>query len=135
MARKKQYKPDIYASTGNRDTFAMIYHGLITSDAFQSLTCGEKMFYVICKIQSKSRRGLECLYKHGKEEGVQYNTDQDFVFPAEHMKEYGYDRSNGGKYLNALIKKGFIKRKEQNKHRYKVNVYSFTDEWKKDTNL
>ena len=132
MARKKQYKPDIYASAGNRDTFAMIYHDLIISDAFQSLTCAEKLFYVICRVQSRSQKGRECLYKHGIEEGVKYN-EHDFVFPASHMKKYGYDRSNGQKYLKALIDKGFIKRKEQNNHRYKVNVYSFTDGWKQWT--
>lgn len=127
---KKQYKPDLFASVGKGDTFAMIYDGMIKSDAFLSLTCAEKYFYCVCRVQSKSVDGKACLYRHGIEDGVQY-TEHDFVFPAKHMEKYGYDRSNGLKYINSLIDKGFIKCKEKNKHRYKVNVYSFTDGWKK----
>lgn len=126
---KKNYKSDYNASVGKDDKFGMMYDGMAKSEAYQKLKCGEKLFYIICRIQARSKQGTTCLYKHSAENGKNYS-ENDFVFPAEHMELYGYDRSNGGKYLKALVEAGFIEEKENNKHRYKVNVYSFSSKWK-----
>lgn len=126
---RKKYKPDLYASSGIDDKFAMVYDGLYRSRQFLALDLGTRHFYTICRIQAKSKQGTSCLYNHGKEDGETYS-ENDFVFPAKHMKIYGYDRSNGKRYLEKLIEAGFITKKEQNNHRKKVNVYSFSAEWK-----
>ncbi len=129
---KKQYKADIFASIGKDDKFGMVYDGLYQSKAFNELPLSVKHFYTLCRIQAKSSHGTSCLYKHGKEYGITY-TENDFVFPASHMRKYGVDRSNGFKCLKKLIEAGFIDKKEKNKHMYKVNVYSFSKRWKEQS--
>lgn len=129
-SKKKQYKPDIYASVGVNDNFGCIYDGMLKSKAFQELHPGAKIFYVICRVQAQTSKGKQCLFMHGQDADRNYNEKCDFVFPAKHMREYGYKRENGHKYLQELIEAGFIEKKECNKPQKKVNVYSFSTKWK-----
>lgn len=131
MGRSKQIvHSDRMASTGGKDKFAMIFESMAKSEVFQSLSNAERMMYVYCRIQSRSEKGLQCLWKHGHEHDRQYTKD-DFVFPDAHFKLYGLDSRNARKNMKVLTEKGFIKIKENNKARKQVNVYSFTDAWKK----
>lgn len=128
--RSKSKYIDLYASTGNGDFFGTLYDGMCKSKAYQELSIGARHFYTLCRVQSRSKHGTSCLYKHGAENGITY-TEHDFVFPSSHLELYGVDRSNASRYFQELIKAGFIDKKEKNQHRKKVNVYSFSDRWKK----
>lgn len=127
--KKKKYK-DITASAKGNDYFGTIYDGMCKSAQYKRLSIGAKQFYTICRVQSHSSHGRACLYNHGNEFGIKY-TENDFVFPSSHLMMYGYDRSNAGKYFKELMAAGFIIKKEGNKALKKVNVYSFSDNWKK----
>lgn len=130
MSRSKKNKyRDYFASSGDKDTFGMLYEGMCKSEAYKSLPISVRHFYDMCRVQAKSSRGKACLYEHGKEVGVTYS-DNDFVFPASHLQEFGYDRSNAHKYFDVLVAAGFIDIKENNQHRKKVNVYSFSSRWR-----
>ncbi len=130
MSRKRTPKyRDVFASVAERDTFGTVFDGMLQHEAFKALSIGAKLFYVYCRVQSKTSRGKACLYKHGNEYGIIYN-ENDFVFPASHLKDYKIDRSNATRYFYELEKAGFIEKKERNNHIKKVNVYTFSSKWK-----
>ena len=134
MASKKQtFKPDYCASKcGSHETFATVYDSMLKSEAFNNLSMSAKYLYILCRNQMTSRIGRETLYNHGKENDIEY-PDNCFVFPAKHQREYGFkDRSNVTKGLKELEKAGFIRKYENNKYRWKVNVYQFSSDWKKE---
>ena len=131
MGRKKKSKEEMpFADVGNTN-FGMVRDGLLQSPFFQSLTIGERYFYIVCLVEAKTSKSRRCLYNHGKENGKEelYST-LDFVFPAAHMRLYGFDSGNGSRYLKSLIEKGFLERVEGNKPRQQVNVYRFSTRWK-----
>lgn len=128
--RKTNYKPDYYSSMcGNHETFGTIYKSMLVSEKFKELSLSARFIYCLCRCQLTSNNGRQTLYNHGKENNIDYPANC-FVFPAKHIKEYGLDRSNVSKHLTELEKAGFIKRYEKNGHRWKVNVYQFSAEWK-----
>ncbi len=129
-SRKKQRFNDYSASLDKNDNYGTMFVSMCQSKAFQSLTCGAKNFYVLCRVQAQSEQGRRCLYRHADSEGKKYISGIDFVFPAKHQKAFGIANSNGSRYFKELIKKGFIELKEQNKHRHKPNVYTFSTKWK-----
>ena len=129
MAKKKQTYSDSFASTGIKDRFGTVFEGMAKNDRFKKLNPAVRMFYVLCRIESQTDKGKQCLYKHAKETGETYGANC-FVFPASHQKEYGIKRQNGTAYFKALIEAGFIKVRENNSHRHKINVYCFSDKWK-----
>ncbi|MBR6172760.1 MAG: hypothetical protein IKQ49_06270 [Eubacterium sp.] len=133
MGRKKKAKtPQPYADIGNTN-FAMVRDGLLQSAAFQALTVGERYFYIVCLVQARTQKCGKCLYNHAREDGKEEPySEWSFVFPAAHMRAYGYDSGNGSRYLQMLTEKGFIERVENNKHRQRVNVYRFTTKWKEE---
>ena len=128
MGRKKKRKIDYTACVSANDTFDMIYNGMLKHMAFRNLSLGARYFYILCRVNSKGD-GRSCLYQHGKENNTLY-TEHDFVFPAKQQAAFGIDRSNGSKYFKELMAAGFVERKEENKHRQKVNVYTFVDKWR-----
>ena len=130
--KKSDYTPDYNACVGKHDKFGKIYCGMLESEQFKSLTIGERLFYVTCRVQANSEKGRQCLYKHGADYNREYNHETDFVFPSSHLKKYGIDRCNASRYFRRLAEKGFIEIKENNKIRKCVNVYSFTDRWKRE---
>lgn len=130
MSRKRKNYVDDFASMGKNDTFGMIYEGMVLSKAYKKLPIGAKHFYTLCRVQAQSKRGKSCLWKHGQEYGITYNKN-DFVFPSSHLALYGIDRANAKRYFDDLEKAGFIVKKENNKVRWRTNVYSFSDKWAK----
>lgn len=119
------------ASLKNNDTFGTIFESMLQSEVFKNMHLGVRLFYVYCRVHSRTDECRQCLHEHMKEDSTQYNYDDCFVFPAKHIINYGFDRRNAHRYFKELEQKGFIKRIEKNNHRYKVNVYCFSDEWKK----
>lgn len=128
------------SKTSYRDAAAMIESGdhkrygtigvrMMQSLEFRALTPGAQLMYMRCRCQSQSPEGRRCLYQYSKDVGMDYSPDRYFVFPSKHMAEYGVDRGNGSKWLKELINKGFLEMVESNKHRHKVNVYSFSTKW------
>ncbi|MCR5836708.1 MAG: hypothetical protein K6G88_09385 [Lachnospiraceae bacterium] len=128
-SKKTQFK-DTRASVSGKDYFGTIYDGMCRSETYRKLHIGAKHFYTLCRVQSRSSHGKACLYKHAKEWGTNYNENY-FVFPASHLEMYGIERSNAHKYFKELQEAGFIRKVECNKHIHKVNVYEFSDKWKK----
>lgn len=136
MARgsKKTFKPDYFASLGmdnegKVDTFAMIYNTMLIHKNFVELSPSAKITYLYCRNQATNTKGRQCLYNHGQEFEREY-TGNYFTFPAKHAEAYGMKRQNLNKYLNELIKKGFIEKVESNKNQQKVNIYKFSSKWK-----
>lgn len=130
MSKKKKIQfVDTKASFGNKDYFGTVFVGMLKHSAYKKLSLAQKQFYSYCRVQSRSSEGQACLYNFSKESGIIYSKDC-FVFPASHMKQYGIDRGNGSKLLKQLEAAGFIRTVENNKHRKKINVYEFSDEWK-----
>lgn len=129
---RKQKKPfkDDYACVGNDYYFGTMYESMCKSEAYQSLTIGARLFYMNCRVQSRSNDGKKCLYNHCKEFERQYDYTIYFVFPASHLEKYGYNRSNAVRYFNELEEKGFIEKVEKNQIRKKINVYRFSRKWK-----
>ena len=73
------------------------------------------------------------MYKHAEAEGHEnmYYPETCFVFPGKQAAAYGYtDRSNTGKYMKELERAGFIRKYENNSHRWKVTIYQFWGDWK-----
>ena len=134
MARKKEYKPDYFASRGEEhDNFGMIYMSLMTDERFINLSRGAKLIYCCCRVQQRSKESKQMLFKHGEEFGRTYS-DRAFVFPCSHQERFGFnDRSNFARGMRELIDAGFIEKVEDNKVRRKVNVYQFSCGWKNKT--
>ena len=128
---KKNYSPDVFACLSNGDTsFGMVYHSMLQHESFIRLSNPAKLTYIYCRVQYASKIGMSCLHNHAEEDGATYPAGC-FVFPAKHQREYGInDRSNFRKYMQELIDAGFIERYEDNKHRWKVTVYRFSQNWK-----
>lgn len=128
--KKKERYYDLNASLTKTDTFGTIFDSMLKHDSFLRLSPTAKLLYIYCRNQAQSKEGKTTLYNHGNEYNIQYAHDTDFVFPAKHLKEYGLDRRNADKYFKELIAAGFLVKRECNKVRYKVNIYSFSDKWK-----
>ena len=130
MKKNKNYI-DINASISNRDKyFGIIYEGMCKSEQFQKLSRKAQIVYVLCRVHAHTQKCKACLYNHAKEEGRTYGPDC-FVFPDCQQDDYGeHDHSNFNKYMKQLINAGFIDLIENNKHRFKINVYSFSSKWK-----
>ena len=121
---------DIYASTKATDTFGMIFDSMLQCERFQELRNRTKWMYVLCRVQARSADGKRALYKHAETEGRTYPLNS-FVFPAAHMERYGMLKQNGSKELKELETAGFISILENNSHRKKMNVYQFSENWKR----
>jgi len=143
MAKASTNKIDIYGDyklTGTthknneRDSFGMIYDSMLRSNAYKNLTLREKHFYTICRVYARTEKANQIKYNFQKE-CRKFNPkitfeDIDFCFPETQLKRYGIDKSNASKMFDSLEKNGFIVRKMKNKDRQKMNVYSFSNNWK-----
>ena len=125
---KQNTKYRDYLATGGGGNYGIIYEDMLKHPVYKSLSLGAKQFYTICRIQARSKASTQCLYKHGVETGVEYDTSC-FVLTSKHLEQYGYRRNHSTRYFNELIEKGFIERVENNAHRHKVNVYRFSRKW------
>lgn len=118
----------IKGGDGGSKSFVMLYESLLKNPNFQQLDISLQKFYIACLSQWQSAEGRACLYRHREETQTQYSL-YCFCFPSRHLQQYGYDRSNGSKYLGDLIALGLIRKVEDNKIRKKINVYEFLDGW------
>ena len=133
MGRKKKHERDLFASKANSSTvdyFGTMYDSMCKDKIYKSLHVATRQFYVLCRVQARSKSGRNCLFNHCQGYEYQYDPEEYFVFPAKHQEEYGVKRQNGKEYLKELVSKGFIEVVENNKHRRKVNVYKFSTKWK-----
>ena len=130
MPRVKKNKILDYSGAEANEPFGRVYSSVLKSEQYRNLSIGARQLYCCCRAQESSRKGRQCLFRHGVEDGNDsYVEYRDFVFPARHLSEYGIDRSNAVKWFGELEDAGFITIREKNKHRRKVNVYSFSDKW------
>ena len=129
MGKKKKVQPDYNASI-KETSYTRIYSDMLTCETYKDLSIGLRQFYICCRAQASSKIGRQCLYNHAAETGIPYSYEKYFVFPAEHLRKYGYKPSNTVKYFKALEAAGFIEIVEKNQHNHRVNVYAFTSKWK-----
>ena len=131
MPRVKKNKILDYSGAETNEPFGRVYSSVMKSEQYRSLSIGARQLYCCCRAQESSRKGRQCLFRHGAEDGNDsYVEYRDFVFPAKHLSEYDIERSNAVKWFRELEDAGFITIREKNKHRRKVNVYSFSDKWR-----
>ncbi len=131
MGRRRTRSVDFTACIGSSDTrFGMLYVSMLKHPRYISLSPPAKQLYTLCRAQWSSKEARACLYKHAQEHGLEY-PEECFVFPAKHQREYGINSpSNFNRAMKELISAGFVERYEENKHRWKVNVYRFSTGWK-----
>ena len=133
IGRKKRSKADPTATMKDGDNFGMIYASLLRSKAFNRLSMPAKQLYVTLRVHANTKECRACMYKHAEAEGHEnmYYPETCFVFPGKQAAAYGYtDRSNTGKYMKELERAGFIRKYENNSHRWKVTIYQFSGDWK-----
>ena len=128
MGKPNKRKADAYATREPADTYGTIYKDMYTCEAFKRLSPSAKHLYACCRIQARS--GGKALFKHAEAEGTYYPPERCFVFPRTTAEAFGFSRGHIKELFAELIAAGFIEVLEQNKHRFRVNVYSFSDRWK-----
>lgn len=141
MARpkKKQYEPKLFESRNRgssfinqrgksqADTSANIYESMLQSPAFKSLEKRQQILYVYCKAQYYGKR------KPSKDYKEQFQDDSCFYMNWQKAIDYGLytekSHSNFYKDMQALEKKGFIKKLKSGKDHKEKSVYQFVDGW------
>ena len=131
MGSKRKSTPDYNASLNpNGDKFGRIFVTMARDPGFMSLSLPAFKLYTILRVHAASAENRKCMNLHGKETGQEYDYD-NFIFPPSHQALYGYkDRTNVKKYMDELIKAGFIRKIEDNRHRFTATVYAFASGWK-----
>lgn len=133
---KKTVPNDPLTSFLERESFAMIYEGMVTHERFKKLNPSAKILCLYCQIQRKSREGRANLYKFNRQNGTNYNHEQGyFTMPTKRIKEFGLDVSTCRKRsFKELIENGFIEVIENNRLRHKENIYKLSTKWKTKKN-
>lgn len=131
MTSRRKNPPDYNASKcGNHETFGRVYISMLRDPAFINLSLPARQLYTVLRGHATSSENRKFLYMHGTETGTEYTFDY-FVFPPAHQVLYGYkDRANVRRYLQELLNAGFIRKVEDNRHRFTASVYRFAAEWK-----
>lgn len=122
-------KNDITAQVIANDKFCLIHESLVKSPQFQRLSPTAKTLYIYCRIQQSSGKAYATLKAMEQEQKLNLNANC-FVFPKEHLKEYGLGQNNSTRYINELVAAGFIKIKYKNNNRWLPNIYEFIADWK-----
>lgn len=122
-------KNDITAQTTANDKFCLIHESLLKSPQFKKLSPTAKNFYLYCRIQQSSGKAYATLKAMEQEQKINLNANC-FVFPKEHLKDYGLTPNNSHRYFNELIAAGFIKIRQKNNNRWLPNIYEFIADWK-----
>ena len=139
--------------------FLMLPPEILEEKAFQELSHGARLFYIVLCVHKETEVQRACLYKALQE----YNevcglgladidikneatpnkhtkiTHNYFVAPLKQLEAYGYKASYITKLKKELIEHGFIKVVYAKKGKYSgwennVTVYQFSNEWKKEKN-
>ena len=131
MGSKRNSSPDPNASLKpNGDKFGRIFVTMVRDPGFLALSLPARQLYVILRAHAASAENRKCIYQHEKETGQGYDYD-NFIFPPAHQALYGYkDRANVRRYMSELIAAGFIRKVEDNRHRFTATVYAFSSGWK-----
>ena len=130
MAKKRKKYTDIYGSNAVNDNYGTLFESMVTSDKYEQMPLALKHLYTLCRVQAQSEKGKRALYQYCKTENREVRSNF-FVFPSKHMEMYGLDRSNTYKLFPKLADAGFIEIIENNKNRKGMNLYAFSDKWKK----
>ena len=132
MGSKKNNKNKDYKASLNpdRDSFGCVFVSMVRCPGFLALSLPARHLYMILRAHARSTENLRCIYQHNKDTGLNYEVD-NFIFPPAHQALYGYkDRANVRRYMNELIAAGFIRKVEDNRHRFTATVYEFATGWK-----
>ena len=132
MAKKNKYVPKTFESTiryttengkSKTDTYATIFHSMIISDAYHSLTSRQKDVYTCMKD----------LYYSVPEKLHPFGRSEYFYFNKHLWKDVYKVHTNGERLradIDALIEKGFIEEVENNKNLRQKNIYKYSDKWR-----
>ncbi len=131
MGSKRKNTPDYNASLKpGGDNFGRVFVSMVRCPGFLALSLPARQLYVILRAHAASAENRKCIYQHAKETGQDYDYD-NFIFPPAHQALYGYkDRANVRRYMSELIAAGFIRKVEDNRHRFTATVYEFSTGWK-----
>lgn len=131
MGSKKNSTLDYNASLKPKeDKWGRIFVTMARDPGFMSLSLPAFKLYTILRVHAASKENCNCMKQHKIETGQEYDYGT-FIFPPAHQALYGYkDRTNVKKYMNELIKAGFVRKVEDNRHRFKATVYAFSSGWK-----
>ena len=131
MPKKKPYQKKSYESIGEpSDTSANIYHSMLVSNAWKSLTAKQKVLYQACKDQvyREKRKPQTKEYPNGNE---QYFTMNRHKWSTVYELYIATNKSGFYRDRDALIEKGFIRVIENGQHSRSNTIYAFSDMWKK----
>ena len=132
-SKSKKYKPEKYETIDgkNKNVSAVLFATMLQHPKFQGLTNKQKVLYVYMKLQKFG--GGSARYEYKKDTGTELSNNY-FVFNwAMANKVYKLYTNNDRFYddVEALVQAGFIEVAERNTHRFKKNVYKFSDNWTK----
>ena len=123
MARIKKYQKKSFESSGiSSDTSANIYHSMLTSVAWQTLSKPQRILYLCMKDRYYQ------LKRHP------YNNQEMFYFNKSLWKNEYQLYTNAKQFekdRDALIEKGFIIVVEDGYNTRTNNIYKYSDKWQK----
>ena len=126
-ASSKPYKPEPYETIEGRgkNISAAMFAPMLQHESFMSLTHKQKVLYLYMKLQK---------YGGGKNRPDGAMNDTFYFNWAMASKTYKLYTNNKRFYtdVEALVSAGFIDRVESNAHRFKKNVYRYSDRWYKE---
>lgn len=135
MSRRSNAKKDNdpLTSLTDKDWYAIIYDGALTSKQYTSMSLSARQLYVSCISQRTSGKGKANLHLFNQQHGTDYNEkDGYFTMPNKRLIEYGLKPGTCHRTsFRELINAGFIEVVENNRHRHIENIYRFSAAWKK----
>ena len=148
MAKKKSSRLPPWLYEDNPvSSFGIITADLLRSKQYQSLSNTAKHLLVVLIAHAKTREAQQCCFNALQEYLIATGSGADsarydasylvhtegraFVFPPKHYREYGFERRTVCKYMAELKDGGFVEVKFSGKNQYSVNVYLFSEKWKK----
>lgn len=128
---KKDNDPRL--SLTDKDNFAIIYEGALTSKQYTSMSLSARQLYIACIMQNKSGKGKANLHLFNEQHGTDYNEREGyFTMPKKRISDYGLKPNTcHTKSFKELEDHGFIEVVEPNRHRHIENIYRFSTAWKK----
>ena len=111
-AKNCNIRPWLSANSDCKEAiFTLIGNSLLLSEAFQQLTPGAQVTYIIMTVQSAGRR--------------------EFQFPSGTARRYGLAEKSFRRYVGELEKAGFIT-VNSGKLTREPNIYTFSLQWKQN---
>lgn len=132
-SKSKKYKPEKYETIDgkNKNVSAVVFATMLQHPNFQELTNKQKVLYLYMKLQKYG--GGTARYDYKQETGIELSNDYFMFNWAMANKVYKLYTNNDRFYddVEALVQAGFIEVPERNTHRFKKNLYRFSDNWTK----